>query len=326
MADFTQLQTIDEVINAGLWPASKKPTTEIGLSEIESMGAKLFYRGKNADLYLVPGVVPKMIMVRTDRTSVFDIPLDLQISGKGAIQNQISLFGAQFAKDFGINVLESDIEIVSQLPADLQSRCQAVEMARPIEFSFNEETVGLELIYRNFLTGSLFKAYKRGEDPYELNLEEGLSEWDEFVNPIFTPTTKGKVDLPIPSYLVRKEYPEIVSQLEDLFVAFTNHMYKKGFMVIDTKFEVFIDSEGNWALGDEVLTPESSRFIAVEKFKQGDYSSADKQIIRNYGEAQGWKKQAKSLKEGEVLHVEVPEEIQASVLAGYESIRVAMAS
>jgi phosphoribosylaminoimidazole-succinocarboxamide synthase len=317
---------IGKVIQAGLWPESKVITTKTGIPEVESLGYQLFYIGKNADLYFIPGEVPKMLMVRTDRTSVFDVSLDLEIPGKGEIQNQISLFGASFAKDFGINVLESDADIVAKFPENLQGRSQVLEMAKPIEFPFDGKTVGLELIYRNYLTGSLFKLYKNGENPYDLNLDSGMQEWDKFNNPIFTPTTKGAVDLPIQHKLVINEYPEIVWRLDELFKVFTKYAYEKGFVVVDTKFEVFIDSNGNWALGDEILTPESSRFITVENFEQGIYTSADKQIIRNVGLEWGWKDRAKSLMEGQVLHVEISEDVEEQVINGYNSIHLALVS
>lgn len=83
------------------------------------------------------------------------------------------------------------------------------------------------------------------------------------------------------SELVRSQYPDIIRKLQELFKEFTDFMYEKGYVVVDTKFEVFINSKGEWCLGDEILTPESSRFIKREDFEAGNYISADKQIIRN---------------------------------------------
>lgn len=98
---------------------------------------------------------------------------------------------------------------------------------------------------------------------------------------MFTPTTKDKSDTPIPSEIVRSQHPEIIRKLQELFREFTEFAYEKGYVIVDTKFEVFINSQGEWCLGDEILTPESSRFIKREDFEAGRYISADKQIIRN---------------------------------------------
>ncbi|MEA3289908.1 MAG: phosphoribosylaminoimidazolesuccinocarboxamide synthase, partial [Campylobacterota bacterium] len=82
--------TIDKIIALGLWPESKKTTTQKGIDELENLGYNLFYIGKNADLYTCPGDDPKVLLVRSDRCSVFDIPLNLEIEGKGVSQTAIS--------------------------------------------------------------------------------------------------------------------------------------------------------------------------------------------------------------------------------------------
>ena len=87
---------INKIMELGLWPESKKTTTQKGISELEELGYKLFYIGKNADLYTCPGDDQKVLLVRSDRCSVFDIPLNLEIEGKGISQTSISndlLFG-----------------------------------------------------------------------------------------------------------------------------------------------------------------------------------------------------------------------------------------
>jgi len=292
------MNDIQEAIKSGLWPESKKITTEKGIPELENLGYSLFYIGKNADLYFIPGKVPRVLMVRTDRCSVFDILLDLQIMGKGVIQNQISNFGFDFAENIGIKTARC--EMLDNIPEIVARRSQVIELCKPLEIELaNGEKTGLELIYRNHITGSLFEAYKESKDPYGLNLPEGLQEWDKFETPLFTPTTKGIKDVPLKSEFVKTAYPDIVQNLNDLFVQFTKYAFKKGIVVIDTKKEVFINSKGEWVLGDEVLTPESSRFIAIEHFKNGTYKSMDKQLLRDFGKAAKWKEAARELKPGE---------------------------
>ena len=81
---------ISEISSLGLWPESKKTTSQKGIPELEELGYNLFYIGKNADLYTCPGKDAKVLLVRSDRCSVFDIPLNLEIEGKGVSQTAIS--------------------------------------------------------------------------------------------------------------------------------------------------------------------------------------------------------------------------------------------
>ena len=309
---------ISEITKLGLWPDSKKTTTQKGIPELEELGYNLFYIGKNADLYTCIGDEAKVLLVRSDRCSVFDIPLNLLIDGKGVSQTTISNNGAQFAKEAGIRTAILS-ETVDQSLA-IAPRCQLMELCKPLEAEIDGDVVQFELIFRNYLTGSLFDACQNGNDPYGLNLPSGLEQWHKFETPIFTPTTKGIKDEPLNSQKVRELFPEIVSSLEKLFKDFTAFAYERGIIVVDTKFEIFVNSKNEWVLGDEVLTPESSRFISKEDFDAQNYISMDKQILRDFGKADNWKEKAKSLKSGEKLDVNVPAEIKDKILSGYTTI------
>ena len=309
---------ISEITKLGLWPDSKKTTTQKGIPELEELGYNLFYIGKNADLYTCIGDEAKVLLVRSDRCSVFDIPLNLLIDGKGVSQTAISNNGAQFAKEAGIRTAILS-ETVDQSLA-IAPRCQLMELCKPLEAQIDGDVVQFELIFRNYLTGSLFDACQNANDPYGLNLPSGLEQWHKFETPIFTPTTKGIKDEPLNSQKVRELFPEIVSSLEKLFKDFTAFAYERGIIVVDTKFEIFVNSKNEWVLGDEVLTPESSRFISKEDFDAQNYISMDKQILRDFGKADNWKEKAKSLKSGEKLDVNVPAEIKNKILSGYTTI------
>ena len=309
---------ISDIIKLGLWPESKKTTSLKGISELEDLGYNLFYIGKNADLYTCPGDEPKVLLVRSDRCSVFDIPLNLEIIGKGVSQTSISNFGAAFAKKAGIRTAILSENVDASL--SIAPRCQMMELCKPLEAEIEGEVVQFELIFRNYLTGSLFDACQNGKDPYGLNLESNLPQWYKFETPIFTPTTKGIKDEPLNSDVVRKAFPEIVTGLENLFKDFTKFAQDRGIIVVDTKFEIFVNSKGEWVLGDEVLTPESSRFISKEDFDAQNYISMDKQILRDFGKASNWKEQAKDLKVGQKLEVNVPDEIKNKILDGYSTI------
>lgn len=309
---------ISEITKLGLWPESKKTTTQKGISELEELGYNLFYIGKNADLYTCPGDEAKVLLVRSDRCSVFDIPLNLEIIGKGVSQTAISNNGAQFAKDLGIKTAILDEKVEQTL--SVAPRCQMMKLCKALEAEIDGEVVQFELIFRNYLTGSLFEATKNGNDPYGLNLSSDLKEWSKFETPLFTPTTKGVKDIPLNSQKVRETFPEIISSLENLFKEFTKFAEENGIVVVDTKLEVFVNAKGEWILGDEILTPESSRFISKEDFDAQNYISMDKQILRDFGKSQNWKEQAKDLKAGEKLEVNVPQEIKDKILSGYTTI------
>ena len=309
---------ISEIVALGLWPDSKKTTSQKGISELEDLGYNLFYIGKNADLYTCPGVDAKVLLVRSDRCSVFDIPLNLEIEGKGVSQTAISNNGAEFAKEAGIRTAILSEKIDQSLA--IAPRCQLMELCKPLEAEIDGEVVQFELIFRNYLTGSLFEATQKGQDPYGLNLPSDLKEWSKFEKPLFTPTTKGVKDIPLNSQKVRETFPEIISSLEKLFKDFTEFAQENGIIVVDTKLEVFVNSKGEWILGDEILTPESSRFISKEDFDKQNYISMDKQILRDFGKAQNWKEQAKELKAGQKLEVNVPQEIKDKILSGYTTI------
>ncbi len=309
---------IKDIIALGLWPESKKTTTQKGVDELEELGYNLFYIGKNADLYTCPGSDPKVLLVRSDRTSVFDIPLNLEIEGKGILQTTISNSGAEFAKESGITTAILSEKVDQSL--DIAPRCQLMELCKPLEAEVDGDVVQFEFIFRNYLTGSLFEACQKGNDPYGLELSKDLEQWHKFDTPIFTPTTKGIKDEPLNSQKVRELFPDIISNLEKLFKEFTSFAQDHGIVVVDTKFEVFVGANGQWVLGDEVLTPESSRFIAKEDFDKGDYISMDKQILRNFAKENSWKEKAKDLNPGEKLEVEVPQSIKNEILSGYETI------
>jgi len=310
---------ISDIVALGLWPESKKTTTKKGLSQLEDLGYHLFYIGKNADLYTCPGSKPKILLVRSDRCSVFDIPLNLEIAGKGISQTTISNSGAQFAKKLGIKtaILEETID----QSLSIAPRCQIMELCKPLEATIDNEVVQFELIFRNYLTGSLFEATRNGDDPYGLHLDSTLKEWHKFTPPLFTPTTKGVKDIPLDSQKVRELFPDIIASLEKLFQEFTTYAYENGIIVVDTKLEVFVNAKGEWILGDEILTPESSRFISKENFDAKNYNSMDKQILRNYAKENHWKQKAKDLKPGEKLSVDVPNSIKNEVLSGYNTIQ-----
>ena len=122
---------ISDIVALGLWPESKKTTSKKGIDELEELGYNLFYIGKNADLYTCPGKDAKVLLVRSDRCSVFDIPLNLEIDGKGVSQTAISNNGAQYAKNCGIKTAILSEKVDQSLA--IAPRCQLMELCKPLE-------------------------------------------------------------------------------------------------------------------------------------------------------------------------------------------------
>ncbi len=320
-----------KIFDSWLWPRDKKICLEKWLPELEDLGYELFYRGKNADLYVVLDSHPiQVLSYRTDRTSVFDIPLDLEIEWKWAIQSQISKLWAKFAEERGFKTCYA--ELPDDIPESLRDRCQLMELCKPLTMEIDGKQKWLELIMRNYNTGSFYKLYEQEQDPYELSLPKWMKEWDKFETPIFTPTTKEKSDTPIASHLVRNRFPDLITRIEQLFSDFTEFMYERWYVVVDTKVEVFINSKWEPVLWDEIFTPESSRFIKKEDFEAGRYISADKQIIRALWEEFGWKEKWKKLKQEFpnstklVVSDEVKPEKKQEVRTGYSNILESMQS
>lgn len=299
------------LVKTGLWPESKKMTDESGLDELEKLGYILYYVGKNADLYIKP-CTTKVLMVRTERTSVNDVKLSDTIEGKAILQNAICNFGYGFAETLGIKTAR--LAMPADIPVEIAKKSQYMSLAKPMTIILeNGEETGLELIFRKYLTGSLYKAYLECKDPYGLNLPEGLKEWHEFERPIFTPTTKGVSDEPLNYEFVTEAFPEEVARLEQLFVSALDYFSERGIILVDTKFEMF----GDGILGDEILTPESSRFISVENFEVGEYISMDKQILRDAAKKHGW---TDGVTKGDTVNITIPDEVKNNVLAGYQAI------
>lgn len=311
--------SIQDAVKAGIWPASKKLTEEQGLDELEILGYKLFYVGKNADLYFVPGEIPGAIAYRSDRTSVFNIKLALEIEGKGIIQSQNSHKCFDFID--GLEIKTARFLMPENIPLEIAERCMAFELCHPLEIELPDGTrTGLEMIFRKYLTGSLYKKYySKGLDPYNLNLPPGMKEWTEFDSIIFTPTRKSADDEPIDHEVVRNACPEAVVIAEKIFIAAVAYCYEKLCILVDTKIELFINSNGDIVVGDEALTSESSRYISLLNFSMGRYISEDKQIIRDYGEKHGWEEMAKNLAPGEKLKVDFPDCMKERVLNAYRA-------
>ena len=245
--------------------------------------------GKIREVY---DIGDSLIMVATDRISAFDHILKNKISDKGAILTQMSKFWFDFTKDILPNhMLSVD---VNDMP----------EFFRKPEFTGNSMKVKklhmlpLECIVRGYITGSGWASYKENGTVCGIKLSEGLKESEKLPEPIYTPSTKAEIGLHDEniSYeqsieVLEKEFPgrgeEYASKLKDATIALykkcADYALSKGIIIADTKFEFGLDENDNIVIGDEMLTPDSSRFWPLEGFKVGaGQPSYDKQYVRDW--------------------------------------------
>jgi len=245
--------------------------------------------GKVREVY---DVGESMILVATDRISAFDHILKNQITKKGAILTQMSKFWFDFTKDIVpnhmISIDTADMpEFFQQEKFDGNSmKCKKLTM------------LPIECIVRGYITGSGWASYKENGTVCGITLPEGLKESDMLPEPIYTPSTKAELgdhDENI-SYeksveILKKLYPDKGEEYARQIKDFTIALYKKcaeyaksrGIIIADTKFEFGLDEQGNVVLGDEMLTPDSSRFWPLEGYEAGkSQPSFDKQFVRDW--------------------------------------------
>jgi phosphoribosylaminoimidazolesuccinocarboxamide synthase len=250
---------------------------------------KPFKSGKVRELY---DLGDSFIMVCTDRISAFDNILESPIPKKGEVLNKMSKFWFDFTKDVVPN------HMISIDAADMP-----VFFRKP-EFDGNSmktqklEMIPVECIVRGYITGSGWESYKKDGTICGIRLPEGLEECEKLPEAIFTPSTKapvGEHDMNISmeegAEWIEKTFPgkgkEYMERLRDLTLALyrkcADYALSKGIIIADTKFEFGLDKEGNIVLGDEMLTPDNSRFWPLDGYTPGKgQPSYDKQFVRDY--------------------------------------------
>lgn len=245
--------------------------------------------GKIREVY---DIGDSLIMVATDRISAFDHILKNKIVDKGAVLTLMSKFWFDFTKDILPNhMLSTD---VNDMP----------EYFRAPEFTGNSMKVKklrmlpLECIVRGYITGSGWESYKENGTVCGIKLPEGLRESEKLPEPIYTPSTKAEIGLHDEniSYeqsieVLEKEFPgkgeDYALKLKEATIALykkcADYALSKGIIIADTKFEFGLDENDNIVIGDEMLTPDSSRFWPLEGFKVGaGQPSYDKQFVRDW--------------------------------------------
>ena len=257
-----------------------KVTTKTDIKEFP-----LLNRGKVRDIYDIDDST--LLIVTTDRMSAFDVIMNEPVPYKGVILNQITLFWMKkFAHLVKNHLIESDVDkfptALAPYREELEGRSVLVKKAKPLP---------VECIVRGYITGSGWKDYKATGSVCGYKLPEGLLESARLEQPLFTPSTKaelGEHDENISTARAAEILgKDIADQIENIALALFKEgrawAESRGIIIADTKFEFGLDEEGNVILGDEMLTPDSSRFWPLEGYEAGHgQPSFDKQFVRNW--------------------------------------------
>lgn len=243
----------------------------------------LLARGKVRDNYAVG--TDRILMVATDRLSAFDVVMGEPIPGKGELLTRMALFWFGKLADVIPNHLTGEDPVSVVAPdevAQVRGRSMLVRRLKPLP---------VEAVVRGYLAGSGWKEYRQSGTVCGLPLPAGLPMAARLPEPIFTPATKAlagahdeNISLERMQAIIGADLAGQVREVSiRLYERAAAHALSRGIIIADTKFEFGLDDAGVLTLMDEILTPDSSRFWAVETYQPGrNPPSFDKQIIRDW--------------------------------------------
>ena len=274
------------------------------LSEI-----KLHSRGKVRDIYDLGNA---LLFIATDRLSAFDVVLPTAIPDKGKVLTRMSLFWfGMFREVVPNHVITDNVddypESVQPFRDQIEGRSLLVRRARVFP---------LECVVRGYLAGSGWKDYQRTGRVCGIRLPEGLRESGKLPEPIFTPSTKAatghdeNISEDEAAAIVGRDVVDRLRELSvEIYRRAADYAAGRGIIICDTKFEFGL-IDGELAIVDEMLTPDSSRFWPAAEYEPGrTQASFDKQFVRDYLEAVGWDKKPPA--------PELPPEVVRSTSAKY---------
>jgi phosphoribosylaminoimidazole-succinocarboxamide synthase len=253
-----------------------------------------------------------LIMVASDRISVYDVVLPTPIPDKGKVLTQMSLFWFELTGDIVPNHFISE-----EVPPEAEGRGMRVKRL---------DMYPVECVVRGYITGSGWKEYQETGEVCGIALPEGLQESQKLPEPIFTPATKAdigdhdeNIDFDRAAEIVGDH--ALMEELRrisiELYKRGSEHAAERGIILADTKFELGSHAGAEIVLGDEVLTPDSSRFWPADTWEPGKgVPSFDKQYVRDYASSLGWDKKDP----GPELPDEVVQNTRAKYVEAYERI------
>jgi phosphoribosylaminoimidazole-succinocarboxamide synthase len=271
----------------------------------------LLSQGKVRDIYAVGE--DRLLMVSSDRVSTYDVVHPNPIPDRGKVLTGLSVFWFERTTDIVPNHLISYTDV----PDEVRGRGLLVERL---------EMVPLECVVRGYITGSGWKDYQATGAVCGVELPEGLEESQQLPTPIFTPATKAEVgdhDENIDVERAKEIVGDaaLVEELQRISIALYQsgaaHARERGVILADTKFEFGRRPDGTIVLGDEALTPDSSRFWPADGYAPGrSQPSFDKQFVRDWASGSGWNKSAPAPE----LPQEVVEGTRERYVEAYERI------
>jgi phosphoribosylaminoimidazole-succinocarboxamide synthase len=245
----------------------------------------LLAKGKVRELY---DLGDDLLMVASDRISTYDVVHPTPVPDKGKVLTGLSAFWFDLVNDL---VDHHVLSYTDGVPDDVRGRAVRVRRLKMLP---------VECVVRGYITGSGWKDYQASGAICGIELPDGLRESEQLPEPIFTPATKAdvgdhdeNVDFDRAAEILGDR--ELLEQLRDLSIAVytraAEHARSRGIILADTKFEFGRGSNGQIVLGDEVLTPDSSRFWPAEGYEPGHgQPSFDKQYVRDWATESGWDK------------------------------------
>ncbi|HKV67508.1 MAG TPA: phosphoribosylaminoimidazolesuccinocarboxamide synthase [Gaiellales bacterium] len=246
--------------------------------------------GKVRELY---GFGDRLLLVASDRISAFDVVLPTAIPDKGRVLTGLSRFWFERTRGLVRNHMLS--VNVADFPEEAQG---APDLAGRTMLAKRLQMLPIECVVRGYLVGSGWKDYRATGSVCGHALPTGLREADKLPEPLFTPSTKAteghdaNIDRAGGIALVGEErFDEIERISIELYRTAADYALERGIIIADTKFEFGVDEQDRIVIGDEVLTPDSSRFWPVDEYAPGGSPpSYDKQYVRDWLETLDWDK------------------------------------
>ena len=285
------------------------------LFETQLTSLPLVHRGKVRDIYAVGA--QHLLIVTTDRLSAFDVILSRPIPGKGAVLTQLTEFWMKRFSARVPNQLAPEMRLEDWLSPD-----ELAPLAGRAVIVKKLNAIPVECVARGYLIGSGWKDYQKTGTVCGIALPHGLRMADRLPEPIFTPADKAPVGqhdenisfADVETRLGKNLAQTLRSLTLDIYREASAYALARGIIVADTKFEFGLDDAGRVHLIDEVLTPDSSRFWPAQTWQPGiSPPSFDKQIVRDWLEAQPWDKTAPGPR--------LPDEIVERTAARYAEAR-----
>ena len=260
----------------------------------------------------------RLLFVATDRISAYDVIMDQGIPDKGKLLTGMSIFWFDLLSEICPNHLVGE----QDLPGEVADSAEALTGRSLIVEKL--EMLPIEFVIRGYLVGSGWKDYQRTGAVCGIPLPKGLSEAEQLPEPIFTPATKavtGHDENISEDEAAGVIGPDKLKVAKDyalrLYETAAKHAATRGIILADTKFEFGLRSSGEVVVGDEVLTPDSSRFWPASSWAPGSNPpSFDKQFLRDWLDSAGWDRQPPP----PALPDDVIDKTRSKYVEAYESI------